>query len=633
MIISLFIAVFLCFAFVAIGSLIQRVTGEVHNHALKVEVTRLTGVAISFGIAAILFQLNSPPLVLTITFGCLAALGLPFLITQAAGKHRSVGIISGLRTRAFPIFATMVYAFLVQGSLGNVWTFRTGPDSFGWGASALAICRGDTLSSLTQRVVTQLNGTDLIKSFARPVGTNETSIAQIPSFTDQVAAEFLIGAHRTGLISLLGDFCYATGEAFFAHWFTGLLLVSVFSTASILRIVAIHHGVNQIAAGFIALAAVISIGPLSVTLEGGYGQLVTLPFFVLVVATLQMKRFDDWVFQYASALLVIAAMSSYLDVLYLAAPMVVGIYLLGLTTRQYDALTLNGKTLGLAVGVLVLSWPMFGELFRLSSSAANNPRLGGWHQGRIFLPDNVVGIFSSLPMGNYQITPRTLVDAGIDVLLSLAVIAVTVASAKRQRILGIFLFAGYAYLNWTVYFDVDSPNNYRIWKYSAYAAVMFSFILISVAIHRKNQKPDNLSKRQSTIRKTLNVSLALLVATSLTSSFQYAADWRSSSSFTASGDDLRTIRKLMADHDIVFGPNFYPTMYTLYGDLRFAALNRGGSGIGNVYRDSSDELVVLLRRGTEPTIELLNTLADGQDYTSFVRVAESSSFSAFLLKP
>jgi hypothetical protein len=395
--------------------------------------------------------------------------------------------------------------------------------------------------------------------------------------------------------------------------------------------VARESGLKPFWADLVALVAVTSFAPLSVMLEGGYGQFVTLPFFVLAMAGLQRKNFDNDSFIFTLALVVVAALSSYLDLLYLAGPMLLGTYVVGLLTRQYPLLVLSRKTLALTVGSFALSFPMISQIWRLVESAASNPRLGGWHQGDVFLPSNIFGFFSNLPIGRYEISQRTALDLWIDVLLSALTIAIVFLAPHRQRILGAFLLLGFAYLTYTVYSTTDDLNNYRLWKYSAYAAVLFSFILIGALSRISTKKKQNMSRLEARMSLVLAASLATLSSSAFLSSGYYAIDWINSSSFTATKNDASLIRKLSPDFDLAFGGGLYSTMYTMYGDVRFAALNRGGPEIGNVLRDPGRPLAVVLPKGMIATLEVLNSVADGNSYSRFRTLYQGDSISAYEL--
>lgn len=630
MIVSLLVAVLLGTTFLAIGSGIYRTVGPTAEIAIKTETVRMTGIAAAFGLAAIAFQLNLSPVFVLTVLALLALAGLPHL-GWSRQKIQIQSVKTFLRVRLTAMFAAAFYAVVMQGTFANSWTYRTGPDAFGWSGAALAICKGDTLSSLSQRVTSQLQGTGIFASFERPVHAGEISIAQISSFSDQVAAEFLIGAHRTGLPGILGSLCSITGESFYAYLFMAFILLSAFTLTRIIRLIGRESGLTPIWSDAIALAAVISVAPLSVTLEGGYGQFVTLPFFVLAISGLQRIRFDNESFTFSLALLGVAALSTYVDLLYLAGPMIVGIYLTGLLTRQYPLLKISKKTSLIFVASLALSWPMLTQLHRLIGSAAANPRLGGWDQGRFFLPDNIFGFFSNLPLGRYVITPRNGLEFVVEMALSAVVLWLIAIAPTRQRILGVFLLTGYLYLSFIVYSSPDVVNNYRLWKYSAYAAVLVSLVLIGI-VSRNSFKPKrDVSIKASKTRQLFRAAAATLLASSLLSSAYYALDWKSSSSFTANGEDASLIGRLSPDYDLAFGPGLYSTMYTMFGDVRFATNNRGGSEVGIVVRDLKRPIAVVLPSSVTPNIELLNSVADGETYIRFTKLDQGGTITAYEL--
>ena len=617
-------------AFLSIGHLAFRFIRLEVESPLKIEVIRLTGLAFALGISGIVFSLNIPSSTLVLILGFMVLAGLPS-VSLRRDHLKADQLATFVRVRVGAWIAAVFYTFLMQPTFGSRWSFRTGPDSFGWSGAALAVCRGDTSETLTQRVMAQLDGTPLLASFARPVKTGDTSITQISSFTDQVAAEFLLGAHRTGLPTLLGGLCDVTSERFYGHLFVGFAALTVFSVTRIIRLIARESGLRPITADLVSVAAIASVAPLSVTLEGGYGQLVTLPFFVLAVASLQKKRFSGDLLFLSLVLLFVAALSSYLDLVYLAIPLLGGIFVLGLIFKTYDPLTIDIRKSLVAIFAILLTLPMLGEVPRLAMNAGPSARLSGWHQGRVILPDNLFGVLSSLPSGTYQIEPRSFYLTLIELLISAGLLALVLVAPLRQRLLGGFLLLGYFYLTYSVYSDALALNNYRIWKYSAYAAVLFSFILVGVIAKFQQPTRGFSSGHERWSSRLVRGFVHIVLAASLVSSIGYSSDWLDSKSLTASAGDASLMRKLTKDYDLVFGPGLYPAMYTLYGDLSFGALNRGGEGIGNVSRDLARPLAVVVEVSTVPSLQTFNAVADGGKYSSYTEIARGDSIKVYLL--
>jgi hypothetical protein len=182
--ISILLAIALGCVFLAMGGGIYKIVGPRSETLLKTEMIRLTGVAAAFGFSALAFELNLSTIFLFSTLTALVIFGLPYIDINVS-KITAQSTKTFFRLRATAWVSGIFYAIVMQGSFTNVWKFRTGPDAFGWSDAALAICRGDTRASLSERVISQLQGTGLIASFQRPVKLGETSIAQSPSFTDQ----------------------------------------------------------------------------------------------------------------------------------------------------------------------------------------------------------------------------------------------------------------------------------------------------------------------------------------------------------------------------------------------------------------------------------------------------------------
>jgi hypothetical protein len=156
-------------------------------------------------------------------------------------------------------------------------------------------------------------------------------------------------------------------------------------------------------------------------------------------------------------------------------------------------------------------------------------------------------------------------------------------------------------------------------------------VLIGI-VSRNSFKPKrDVSIKASKTRQLFRAAAATLLASSLLSSAYYALDWKSSSSFTANGEDASLIGRLSPDYDLAFGPGLYFTMYTMFGDVRFATNNRGGSEVGNVVRDLKRPIAVVLPSSVTPNIELLNSVADGETYIRFTKLDQGGAITAYEL--
>ena len=88
-------------------------------------------------------------------------------------------------------------------------SFRNGPDLVGWAKGAQFFCTDSRLSDLNSRVISTLGAEKFTQTLNLPGPLNELFLYRLPSFSDQIAAEFLLGAHRTGLPGFLGAVCNA----------------------------------------------------------------------------------------------------------------------------------------------------------------------------------------------------------------------------------------------------------------------------------------------------------------------------------------------------------------------------------------------------------------------------------------
>lgn len=504
----------------------------------KFVLSSLLGAAISLSSAAVILQFGFNVTFVLPILGFVTLLGLILKLTvsRSLGSFRRDKLLNALKLHAIPssllFLPAILYSYLASNSLFlKGFSFRVGPDIFGWAISSRLLCDGDTITSLSERVKTQLGNTPLLDSLAftpSSGGPNSLHISQITSFTDQAGFEFLIGAHRTGAPGFLAGLC-KTGLIDLSHLFLGLSVWAVLLLATVFYFYARSQNVKSHVAALISGVLTSSFTILSVGLEGGFGQILTLPFFAFALGAISRRIVNFFETTMSMVLLIAVSCATYLDVLFFAGPFFILILIARLTLRNLKFETRPRlRNSIVAFGFLLLAFvPMARDLKRLVLFPLLHPTAGGWDQGRFPLTSNVFGLSSWLPSGFFKITERSDFELGIDVSLTvLLIILVSIAGWKKNYVLVLTLLAT-AYLTYSVYMNFDPIygfNNYRLWKFGPYAVVGLSFLFWNIfSSSERFEFVSNSSRNLSThLKKAL--SSVILVA-SLVASIFWSADW------------------------------------------------------------------------------------------------------------
>jgi hypothetical protein len=283
---------------------------------------QLTGIGISIVVAAWLVFLESNISYLLPIVTLIGALGW---VIASKGKIHRFNLVELRPGSTF--FATaltgLTFAFLCNRTITQSrFAYRVGPDFFGWSTSSKYFCTNENLIPLSKRISTFLDGTPFRDSLLTPVPAGGKSLWQISSFTDQVNAEFLLQANRLGIQSTLGGFCRIFDATMFSHLMIGMAIWSVASAVLIL----IHFTDKLSSSPRLILSysvlGVLNFSLLSVVLEGGYGQLILTPFFLIFVSFLIFEKPYSRELNVTILLLLSVALVAYIDVLLLVAPII-----------------------------------------------------------------------------------------------------------------------------------------------------------------------------------------------------------------------------------------------------------------------------------------------------------------------
>jgi hypothetical protein len=546
-------------------------------------------------ISAMSAKISAPMQILALSMALISVFGIAFsfFFTQ---DRRVLWARGTLKFPSFGVLVTLVvpllYSYLASGGVGSTsFAFRRGPDSFGWGRATYSFCSGDTLTSLVSRVESQLGESSLLGAFQRsPEGVSINSIA---SFSDQISAEFLIGADRAGIPMLTGAICRLFGTDAALQTVGGLIAWALFLIALISLQIMRSTSSPRFVSSIVAVVSPLSVAILSVTLEGGVGQMVTLPLLLFAIHILYKSDFQISLFLLSLVLLFAGASSTYIDLLYFAVPFfILGVILSGRIREFFSSE--NAKILAFFVGAsLVAALPASSSIFRLLFSFVGTNGAGGWDQGSFYLLSNLFSVSNNSPIGGFVPSERSDSMWIIESVLSLLIVIALILLGRKATPF-LIVISGYLILTYLVYMmGATNINNYRIWKYSMYATsfmpLLFSFLFsrspgfsytkASTRNWKARFDSSNGQIRGFAKHKFLSaLGYVLLLSTAL-SSYNWVVDWDSSKTLSVSKNAILELNSLVPLYDIqvLSRHHLEPVQLAAVStDLRFGTSDRWG---------------------------------------------------------
>ena len=500
-----------------------------------------------------------------------------------------------------PAFCGFVLISLFQrGMLSTSIAYRVGPDSFGW-SDAVNFFRGTkSLSSLKSELVSQLHGTPVESALNVVHSANEIAIQQIPSFTTQIQAEFLLGAHRTGLPYALGKLSALIPQSYMENVLVAFLAVSAFGLVRF----GLFFFKNRLNSSLIYVASpllVLNANLLSQTLEGGIGQFYITAFMVIMLALIIDPKSTPSEITFSVTLFLVTALTSYLDAVFIALP-IIGI--LALYHVMYiEKFWLRNIFVNrfFFPSIFLAFIPISSSFVHLFITPFSHPTSGGWDSGIHPLPSDIFGLTPWLPTSRNPFAPtRSLGYFVVACLISIIFTVYFIMKTKTQnRIFILTLIMCYVYLFFSVYGNVSTTNNYRLWKYSAYASSLFVIVFglawtTSEKKKSKGKKGNPSSRAHSLIKtqkRSTQIAYCVVIFMSITS-ISWMQNWIKSRNLTLSQSERVFVKSVSANYDFVITGDLYPAMFTLYGDVHYAASSRGG-GLPTYYSSPRRPLIFL----------------------------------------
>jgi hypothetical protein len=436
----------------------------------------------------------------------------------------------------------LIYAYLLNSSLFTPQiSLRNGPDTVGILSSARYLCENTSLEKLQSNVASQLGSGNIEKILKSPIDTQGNSIYKIVSFTDQVNAEFLLGAKRLGLPALGAVYCNIGGPEALFRFSNSMILASVLLITLLVYSFLSNYNLQSYLKIIVSLIASLNINLLAATLEGGFVQLFTIPFFLYFTFSLILKQHKNTAFGFFFLLLI--SLTTYYDLLFFVGIIVV-LYL-AFTYKEIFNKERISLYRYLLYAILFAALLLPNEMLRVLNEVAtrnNSLSWGGWDQGRKPTPANFMGLINWLPPDGVINSSRSYGVILLEILVSVLLI-LTLSRFKQKS--SFFVFAlGFLYvvLITQIYIFGTSPyNNYVALKVGAYLAP-FSALAIGLMILRDPKTQPGFSRKK--IPMFFGYLFLLLNVSAV---FNWVADWNQNSFVTRIDQNLESI---LEDYDV-----------------------------------------------------------------------------------
>jgi hypothetical protein len=471
------------------------------------------------------------------------------------------------------VTAIVGLSFLLNPSIRQAAiSVRTGPDTIGWLSSAKLLKDENILTNLYNRLQTSLNTSDVLLGFHHDSNLIVPSIYTIPSFQDQANAEFLIGAHRTGIPGVIGSLSYWLGEGSLYHVTNSLVLLANFLIIWIGYSYLKSKNVTEINAILVSVLLAFNSNFFSVFMQGGIGQGILTPFLLVIVLQLTTRDKSKYLWRLSVFIFLMASFAAYFDIA-LFLVLFMAIYSLIGTPKRAVAIIkeyVSKSILPVAVA-LVVSFPILSSLPRLLMDRLTSGAYGGWPQGRIPLPTDFFGVTSWLPADGFNNRPRGLVFTLVIILLSFGLIVVISQKRKLEEMKVVIAIAGiYFIFMFNTYASLQrSANNYVLYKAAAYS--MFSIVILAGVFLTKTNVQRNPKKQSE------RLFMPVFVVLTLFTSIGAVNDWLVFRSQTISlqTKQLMTEKVTKYDFAVIGFKGVDKAKFVMLGDVHYLDSTRG----------------------------------------------------------
>ena len=445
---------------------------------------------------------------------------------------------------------------------------RIGPDMIGWVSSGQYLYDHSNLNNLKDLIKSGLNIQDISQVFNDNQKILKHHVYNLLSYTDQVHAEFLIGAKR-----IIGPRIFSSAFVVLGRYNTPLVVTTVsfiFITIGLIFVIDnLGHFKNFSYREFPALISLILItcnfAYLNPINEGGLGQIFIMPAISLLIAA-YLKN----IFKLESIILFLLSAK----ILYPegGSQMLLIVTLILLFDNVFSKLRYVTKKERFYL-ILLISWIILAlgswatEILNLAKTLSKGG--GGWGIGNVISPFNFGFINYVDRTGKFspnQYLPTFLFLCSIFTVLVLNRNSLKIRSIYLSRVSKLLLSVGLTWLC-IFYLSWGTGNNYSVWKFASTASLIIFIVGFNKAKYYfmvENHKNFKIAF----------ISFILLIALPLSETIQYYSQWMSGSEkliqLTMSKNDLISIEKLLDKSVVIkFGNFAHTNTLELLGNLRW----------------------------------------------------------------
>jgi hypothetical protein len=525
------------------------------------------------------------------------------------------------------VTAVVGLSFLLNPSIRQAAiSVRTGPDTIGWLSSAKLLKDENILTNLYDRLQTSLNSSDVLLGFHHDSNFSAPSIYIIPSYQDQVNAEFLIGAHRTGIPGVIGSLSYWLGEGSLYHLTNSLVLLANFLIICIGYSYLKSKSVSELNSILISILLAFNANFFSVFMQGGIGQGILTPFLLVIVLQLITRDKSKYLWKLSVFIFLVASFATYFDIA-LFLLLLMAVYSLIGTPKRAVVITkeyVSKSVLPVAIA-LVVSFPILSSLPRLLMDRLTSGAYGGWPQGRIPVPTDFFGVTSWLPADGFNNRPRGLIFSLVIILLSFGLIAVISQKRKLEEMKIVISIAGvYFIFMVNTYASLHrSANNYVLYKAAAYS--MFSIVILAGVFLAKTNDKRNPKKHSGRLFMNVFIILTLFTSTGAVN------DWLVFRNKTISLQTKQIMNEKVMKYDfqVIGFKGVDKAKFVMLGDVHYLDSTRGFN-LETQRSEPQRPLLYLVPPNTCKTDDCLFVQGKFSDHRKFERIVKAPEFNAYL---
>lgn len=512
---------------------------------------------------------------------------------------------------------------------------RVGPDALGYAVSARVLNQSSNYTSL-QTEIEKRTGYHLAELLA----PDDPAVYSVPSFTDQIATEYLLGASRWSSIGLVASITQFSGDAHAYQAMNVLVVLAIALAMGILYSALRQSRVSPFAASVLTTLLAVSPATLVAWHDGFFAHTLVLPFLTLGISVIwhqlsTNKAESNSVERALLPLMTIAiagTMSLYLDVSFFLVPFIV--ILLGLLVGHESSRSLGRKLSQAVLLSCIVSTVMVLPLVLRSIRPIINQlnfKVGGYWQPTWISPLEVLGFINFFTRGNiFAAVRRSSTNVALPMqfiswILGIALLVGITRALRKHPPLQCFNIAMLATVS-MVYLQSDARhlNNYQYFKAVSYALVPLLLILTSAIDH------GGLFRKIEGSKSAL-IAIIAIVATSLSVYTLKFSPTRSAGTYSAeiSRDGERpSISNYLASHNILTAGQHVP-VGSLAASTDIYWMYRGAGGMVTDFSSRLEKPIAwLLFRDTGSGLECITSIAGVPDMA-----APSGAFVLYEIAP